>query len=342
VRVVSRNPYVPDDPIERRDHANEVRSIQVAGLVKRLQSTGQPKIVVGISGGLDSTLALIVAVQAMDYLQRDRRDIIGVSMPGFGTSERTRANALALMDALGVTAKEIDIRHSSQLMLEDINHPAATGESHFDVTFENVQAGARTSLLFRLANHENGLVLGTGDLSELALGWCTYGVGDQMSHYSVNGSVPKTLVRHIIHSQATEPSCDPRLRDILLSITETPISPELVPLGEDNAAPKQLSEDVVGPYDLQDFFLYYTTRFGFSPQKIELLAQRAWEPDITSNDIKRWLIEFYVRFFGRSQFKRSALPNGPKVGTGGNLSPRGDWRAPSDLVAELWLEWARK
>lgn len=338
IRVISRSPYVPDAESERREHAREVVRIQVAGLVQRLRAVHQPNLVVGVSGGLDSALALLVATRAMDLLGRERTSIVGVSMPGFGTSDRTRDNALALMGVLGVTAKEIDIRAASQQMLQDIAHPVSRGEDVFDVSFENVQAGARTSLLFRLANQVNGLVLGTGDLSELALGWCTYGVGDQMSHYSVNASVPKTLVKHILNFEALDSECDPELNRILLSILDTPISPELVPLAEGTSTPEQFSEDAVGPFELQDFFLYYTTRFGFTPRKLLFLARHAWNKDKSKVELEKWLDVFNARFFSQSQFKRSAMPNGPKVGTGGNLSPRGDWRAPSDVSADVWLD----
>lgn len=338
IRTISRNPYVPSAEPARREHTREVLQIQVAGLIQRLRAIHQPKVVVGVSGGLDSSLALLVASKAMDVLGRERKDIVGVSMPGFGTSDHTRQNALALMRILGVTEHEIDIQAASEQMLRDIDHPTSRGADIFDVSFENVQAGARTSLLFRLANHVHGLVLGTGDLSELALGWCTYGVGDHMSHYSVNASVPKTLVKHIITSEAMDPECNPDLKRILLSIVDTPISPELVPLVEGSLVPEQLSEAVVGPYELQDFYLYYTIRFGFTPQKLLFLARQAWDMEKSEMELAKWLDVFNTRFFSQSQFKRSAMPNGPKVGTGGNLSPRGDWRAPSDIPAAVWLD----
>ena len=308
------------------------------------------KLVIGVSGGLDSTQALLVAVTAMDRLGLPRENVLGFTLPAYGTSARTRANAWALMRALGVSAQEIDVTPACQRMLEDIGHPAAKGEAVYDLTYENVQAGARTSLLFRLANRHNGLVLGTGDLSELALGWCTYGVGDQMSHYNVNASVPKTLIQHLIRWCAREARFGAGTVAALHDILATEISPELVPSGE--GAP-QRTEDFVGPYALQDFNLFYATRYGFAPAKIAFLAYHAWRdagagrwPEGIAADkrvaydlpeIKRWLGVFLRRFFQTSQFKRSALPNGPKVSSGGSLSPRGDWRAPSDSEATAWL-----
>jgi NAD+ synthase (glutamine-hydrolysing) len=327
--------------------------------MQRLRSTGIEKVVIGVSGGLDSTHALIVAAKTVDILDLPRENILAYTMPGFATSERTRSNALGLMRALRVTAGEIDIRPSCLQMLKDIGHPFHEGKPVYDVTFENVQAGERTSHLFRLANHHGGLVVGTGDLSELALGWCTYGVGDHMSHYNVNVSVPKTLIQHLIRWVADSRQLDPEASAILRSILETRISPELVPGGgrrEDE--PSQTTEDVVGPYDLQDFNLYHVSRFGFRPSKVAFLALHAWgdrthgawpeslpmeerrEYDLPA--IRKWLEVFLTRFFAMSQFKRSCLPNGPKVGSGGSLSPRGDWRAPSDSGAEPWLEELRR
>jgi len=337
-RVVPRNPYIVENSALQDEHTNEVLQIQVSGLVKRLQATNISSLVIGVSGGLDSTLALLVATRTFDLLGWDRKKIVGVSMPGFGTSERTKGNAMSLMHALGIDAREIDICDPSTQMLRDIDHPAAHGAKVWDVTYENVQAGARSSLLFRLANQVKGLVLGTGDLSELALGWSTYGVGDHMSHYSVNASVPKTLVGFIIEAQAMRPECSEELRQILMSIIETPISPELVPITDTNMNSPQLSEESVGPFELQDFYLYYTIRFGFTPAKLLFLAKQAWGADLPTQQLEHWLRVFNTKFFVQSQFKRSALPNGPKVGTGGNLSPRGDWRAPSDLSPSLWVE----
>ena len=351
-RHVERFPYVPSDPARRDERCAEVYDIQVQGLMKRLQSTGIAKVVIGISGGLDSTQAALVAVRAFDRLGLPRRDILGYTLPGFGTSQHTFDSAHALMKALGIGAAEIDIRAAAQLMLERIGHPAAKGRRAYDVTYENVQAGERTSHLFRLANLHGGLVLGTGDLSELALGFTTYGVGDHMSHYNVNASVPKTLIQHLIRWQVRTGQFDERTTAVLDRIVNTRISPELVPgSGEE---PAQSSESVVGPYELQDFNLYYLSRFGYRPSKVAFLAHAAWGdrrrgawPDTVPGTerrqydlatIRRWLEVFLRRFFAGSQFKRSAMPNGPKVGSGGSLSPRSDWRAPSDSPATVWLE----
>jgi NAD+ synthase (glutamine-hydrolysing) len=322
--------------------------------MKRLVSTGIAKIVIGVSGGLDSTQALIVAAHTMDQLGLPRGNILGYSLPGYATSERTRANAQRLMRALGVTAHEIDIRPSAMQMFRDIGHPFARGEPVHDVTFENVQAGERTSHLFRLANLHGALVLGTGDLSELALGWTTYGVGDQMSHYHVNASVPKTLIQYLIRWVVDSGQFEQEANETLASILGTEISPELVPAGGSAAEQIQSTEEVVGPFELQDFHLYYITRFGFRPSKVAYLAHRAWGdrgrglwPDLIPIErrheydlatIRKWLRVFLYRFFQVSQFKRSAMPNAPKVGSGGSLSPRGDWRAPSDAEAAVWLE----
>jgi NAD+ synthase (glutamine-hydrolysing) len=320
--------------------------------MKRLASTGIRKVVIGVSGGLDSTQALIVAAKTMDRLQLPRTNVLAFTMPGFATSDTTRSNAWGLMRGLGVTGEEIDIKPSCQQMLRDIGHPFAQGAAVYDETFENVQAGERTSHLFRLANHHKALVVGTGDLSELALGWCTYGVGDQMSHYNVNGSVPKTLIQHLIRWVIASHQFERDLDPILQSIVGMEISPELVPQ-EDRKNSSQSTESVIGPFELQDFNLYYTSRFGFRPSKVAFLAQHAWGtraaggwPDTLPDsrrreyslaEIKKWLDVFLYRFFQSSQFKRSCLPNGPKVGSGGSLSPRGDWRAPSDAEAEAWL-----
>ena len=352
-RRVERFPYGPADPASRNERCVEVYNIQVRGLETRLEATGIAKIVIGVSGGLDSTHALIVAARAMDRLGLDRRNVLAYTMPGFATSEHTLGNAHRLMNALGVTGQELDIRPASTQMLGDIGHPAADGEDQYDITYENVQAGERTSHLFRLANFHGGLVLGTGDLSELALGWATYGVGDQMSHYHVNASVPKTLIQFLVRWAIDTDQFGPEVDDVLDSVLNTEISPELVPpRGADGEL--QGSEKVVGPYELQDFFLYYVLRFGYSPSKVAYLASHAWGdrsagawPDLIPDgrrseynlgEIKHWLEVFLERFFHTSQFKRSAMPNAPKVGSGGSLSPRSDWRAPSDASAVTWLE----
>jgi NAD+ synthase (glutamine-hydrolysing) len=348
-RQVERFPYVPAQAATRAERCEEVYNIQVRGLETRLRATGIERLVIGVSGGLDSTHALIVCARAVDRLGLPRANVLAYTMPGFATGEQTLGNARALMDALGVSAREIDIRPSSEQMLRDLEHPAARGEEAYDVTYENVQAGERTSHLFRLANFHQGLVVGTGDLSELALGWSTYGVGDHMSHYNVNASVPKTLIQFILRWAIDTEQFAPEVSRVLQAVIETEISPELVPSGGE----LQGSEKVVGPYELQDFFLYYTLRFGFAPSKLAYLAHHAWGdreqgpwPDLipperrnqyTLAEIKHWLEVFLDRFFRTSQFKRSALPNAPKVGSGGSLSPRGDWRAPSDGDATAWL-----
>jgi NAD+ synthase (glutamine-hydrolysing) len=335
-RHIERRPFVPADPERRAERCEEVYSIQVRGLETRLAATGIEKAVIGISGGLDSTHALIVAARAMDRLGLPRSNVLAYTMPGFATSTRTLENAWRLMAAVGATAGEIDIRPAATQMLGDLGHPAGDGEPVYDITFENVQAGERTSHLFRLANMNGGLVVGTGDLSELALGWATYGVGDQMSHYHVNASVPKTLIRFLIEWAADTDQLGAETSGVLRSVLDTAISPELVP-GEDPDTPGQESESVVGPYELADFFLYYVLRFGYAPSKVAFLADHAWRDTYPLADIKHWLGEFLDRFFRTSQFKRSAMPNAPKVGSGGSLSPRGDWRAPSDGSAEAWL-----
>jgi NAD+ synthase (glutamine-hydrolysing) len=352
-REMDRFPYVPSDPAVRDRRCYEAYNIQVQGLAKRLQSARISKLIIGISGGLDSTHALIVAARVMDVLKVPRSNILAYTMPGFATSRHTLANAKALMEAVGCTANELDIRPSSDQMLRDINHPHAKGEPVYDVTFENVQAGERTSHLFRLANLHQALVLGTSDLSELALGWCTYGVGDHMSHYSINASVPKTLIQFLIRWVADTNQLGHEASRVLRSIVETEFSPELIPNAVDDDHPSQRTEDIVGPYELQDFTLYYTTRFGYLPSKIAFLAYCCWRdrtlgrwPDTpagkrnqyTIGDIKHWLSVFAWRFFQVSQFKRSCIPNAPKVGSGGSLSPRGDYRAPSDSEATVWLE----
>jgi len=351
LRSVDRFPFVPDDPALLAQDCYEAYSIQVSGLERRLAAIGHPKVVIGVSGGLDSTHALIVAARAMDRLERPRSDILAYTLPGFATSPETKANATALAGALGVTFEEIDIRPAARQMLADLDHPFAAGEAAYDVTFENVQAGLRTDYLFRLANHHDGIVLGTGDLSELALGWCTYGVGDQMSHYTVNSGVPKTLIQHLIRWVVASEQFDEEVGALLQSILDTEISPELVP-AQDGERP-QSTQAVIGPYELQDFHLHYVVRWGFRPSRIAFLAWHAWHdaeagawpPGYPVDErnaydlatIRSWLEVFLTRFFGFSQFKRSALPNGPKVSTGGALSPRGDWRAPSDGNARVWL-----
>jgi NAD+ synthase (glutamine-hydrolysing) len=353
-RTVERFPYVPADPVSRNERCEEVYNIQVRGLETRLEATGIKKIVIGVSGGLDSTHALIVAARAMDRLGLSRENVLAYTMPGFATGQHTLRNAHRLMETLGVSSEELDIRPSATQMLRDLHHPAADGADQYDVTYENIQAGERTSHLFRLANYHGGLVLGTGDLSELALGWATYGVGDQMSHYHVNASVPKTLIQFMVRWAIDTDQFGSDFNEVLDSVLNTEISPELVPSSGDNGDELQGSEKVVGPYELQDFFLYYILRFGYSPGKVAFLALQAWSdrsigswPDLipeerrnqyTLEEIKHWLGVFLKRFFQISQFKRSAMPNAPKVGSGGSLSPRGDWRAPSDGSATTWLD----
>jgi len=350
-RCVERFPYVPSDPALLREDCYEAYNIQVEGLAKRLKASGAERAVIGVSGGLDSTQALLVAARASDKLGWPRERILAYTLPGFATSDATKSNAWALIKAIGATGAEIDIRPAAEQMLADIGHPHAAGQAVYDVTFENVQAGLRTDYLFRLANHNRGIVIGTGDLSELGLGWCTYGVGDQMSHYNVNGSVSKTLIQHLIRFVADSGEVDAATAEILVSILSTEISPELVPAGADGAI--QSTEAVVGPYALQDFNLFYITRYGFRPSKVAFLALHAWgdaargawpanTPDgarraYDLGEIRGWLKLFLTRFFGSSQFKRSAMPNGPKISSGGSLSPRGDWRAPSDGNARVWL-----
>jgi NAD+ synthase (glutamine-hydrolysing) len=351
VRTIERYPFVPADADRLEQDCYEAYNIQVSGLAQRLRATGIKRVVIGVSGGLDSTHALIVCARALDLLELPRGNILGYTMPGFATSAHTKSNAIALMKALGVTWEELDIRPAAERMLADIEHPFARGEPVYDLTFENVQAGLRTDYLFRLANQHNGIVIGTGDLSELALGWCTYGVGDQMSHYNVNAGVPKTLIQHLIRWVISSQQFKPDVAATLNAILSTEISPELVP-AKDGETP-QSTEAYIGPYALQDFNLYYTLRHGFVPSKIAFLALHAWG-DVAKGDwppgfpperrgaydlptIRKWLEVFLRRFFAFSQFKRSAMPNGPKVSAGGSLSPRGDWRAPSDGNANAWL-----
>ena len=351
-RGLRRFPFVPNDPDKRDADCYEAYNIQVEALVKRLAAAGRGKLVIGVSGGLDSTHALIVAAKAMDRLGKQRTDILGFTLPGFATGEGTRANAWALMHALGITAEEIDIRPAARTMLETMGHPFGSGEPVYDITFENVQAGLRTDYLFRLANQRGGMVLGTGDLSELALGWCTYGVGDHMSHYGINAGVPKTLIQFLIRWCIRTDQYDVAVDAVLESILAQEISPELVPADASGAL--QSTESTVGPYALNDFFAHYVLRHGLAPSKIAFLAYHAWR-DVAAGGwpldfpadariayhlptIRYWLERFLQRFFAGSQFKRSALPNGPKVSAGGAVSPRGDWRAPSDGTARVWLD----
>jgi NAD+ synthase (glutamine-hydrolysing) len=328
-RKIERLPYVPSDSRTRDARCEEVYRIQVQGLVTRLRAAGVKRVVIGVSGGLDSTQALIVCARAMDELKLPRANILAYTLPGFATSTRTRSQAWQLMRAIGATAEEIDIRPSCLQMLKDIGHPFAKGKKLYDITFENVQAGERTSHLFRLANQHGGMVVGTGDLSELALGWATYGVGDHMSHYNVNASVPKTLIQFLVGWAAESEEFSAEVKRALKRVLETEITPELVP-------GSQKSEATVGPYELQDFNLYYVLRFGYSPAKVAFLAWHAWRGKYRLPAIRKWLGVFLRRFF-QNQFKRSVAPNAPKVGSGGSLSPRGDWRAPSDGSAAAWL-----
>ena len=337
-RVVARFPYVPADPALRDERCTEVYNIQVQALVQRLAASGIKKVVIGVSGGLDSTHALLVCAKAMDRLSLPRSNILGYTMPGFATSERTLNQALELMAAIGCSAQTVDIRPSCIQMLKDLGHPYAHGKEDYDITFENVQAGERTSHLFRLANFNNAIVIGTGDLSELALGWCTYGVGDHMSHYNVNASVPKTLISHLVRWVAETGQIGMEGSSTLLAVLDTEISPELVPGKAGDDKPAQSTEESIGPYELQDFNLHYILRYGFAPSKVAFLSYSAWHEKHSLASIKKHLSTFVWRFFKTSQFKRSCVPNGPKVGNGGSLSPRGDWRAPSDSEATVWLE----
>jgi len=329
-RRIGRFPYVPGDAASRDLRCEEVYRIQVQGLVTRMQATGTRKLVIGVSGGLDSTQALLVCARALDELKLPRRNILAYTMPGFATTSRTRNQAWQVMRAVGASAEEIDIRPSCMQMLKDIGHPYAKGRKVYDISFENVQAGERTSHLFRLANLHGGFVVGTGDLSELALGWCTYGVGDQMSHYNVNASVPKTLIQYLVGWVAESDEFSADVKRALKRVLDTEISPELVP-------GKQSTEAIIGPYELQDFNLYYTLRFGYAPAKVAFLAWSAWKGEYRLREIRKWLGVFLKRFFQMSQYKRSAMPSAPKVGSGGSLSPRGDWRAPADGNASAWL-----
>jgi NAD+ synthase (glutamine-hydrolysing) len=350
-RKLRRFPYVPNRPEQLDQDCYEAFNIQVQGLARRFQATSGKHLVIGVSGGLDSTHALIVAAKVCDYLHIPRTTILGFTMPGFATGEATKSNAWALMKALGVVGEEIDIKPAARQMLGDMGHPFAKGEPVYDVTFENVQAGLRTDYLFRLANQRSGFVVGTGDLSELALGWCTYGVGDQMSHYGVNAGVPKTLIQYLVRWAIKSNQFDAETDRVLQAILDTKISPELVPADEEGM---QSTEDRIGPYELHDFFLFHILRSGQPPSKVAFLAWQAWQdvnkglwpfdfPEHLKREydlptIRKWLDEFLYRFFQTSQFKRSALPNSPKVSAGGSLSPRGDWRAPSDGTAGPWRD----
>ena len=349
---VRRFPFVPNRPDKLDDDCFEAFNIQIEGLMRRFEQTSGNSMVIGVSGGLDSTHALIVAAKVCDRLGLPRTTIRGYTMPGFGTSEGTKSNAWKLMTALGISAEEIDIRPTARTMLENIGHPFGKGQPVYDVTFENVQAGLRTDYLFRLAGQHDGFVIGTGDLSEVALGWSTYGVGDQMAHYNVNSGVPKTLIQYLIRWATRTDQFDEATDAVLEAILDQEISPELVPLGEDGEV--QSTQQKIGPYELNDFYLHHIVRYGLLPSHVAFLAWHAWRdkargswpasfPDANKNEydlatIKRWLESFLQRFFGFSQFKRSAIPNGPKVSTAGALSPRGDWRAPSDAVAKVWLD----
>ena len=352
-RAVDRFPFVPDDPARLAQDCYEAYNIQVAALVQRLRAIGEPRIVIGVSGGLDSTHALIVAARAVDRLGLGREHIHAITMPGFATSAGTRSNALALARALGCRVEELDIRPLAEQMLAAMDHPYGRGERGrevYDVTFENVQAGLRTDLLFRIAGRRGGIVLGTGDLSELALGWCTFGVGDQMAHYGVNAGIPKTLIQHLIRWVVAERLFPDDVGDVLLDILGTEISPELVPAHE--GEPIQSTQARIGPYALQDFTLWHVLRRGSRPSRIAFLAERAWSdpsagawpPGLPEEErvaydlaaIRKWELVFFRRFFS-NQFKRSTLPNGPKVVAGGSLSPRGDWRMPSDASGAAWI-----
>ena len=353
-RAIDRFPYVPSDPKLLDEHCYEAYNIQIDGLMQRLKATGLRRVVIGISGGIDSTQGLVVCAKTFHRLGIPRENILGYTMPGFATSEETRQNSWRLMRAFGITAREIDIRPACEQMLKDLQHPFSYGKKHYDITFENVQAGERTSHLFRLANYHEALVIGTSDLSELALGWTTYGVGDHMAHYSVNASVPKTLIQYLIRWVVRTGQFDETTSQVLLSVLATEISPELIPGEDGQKGPAQRTEEKIGPYELQDFTLYFVTRYGFRPSKVAFLAEHAWgdrkrgrwpvgfpDTDTARREydlptIKQWLGVFIQRFFQLSQFKRSAIPNAPKVGSGGSLSPRGDWRAPSDSKAEVW------
>ncbi len=329
-RRISKTPFIPSDKAERNERCHLILQMQSHGLMKRIAHTHSKTVVIGISGGLDSTLALLVCVMAMDLLKRPHTDIVAVTMPCFGTTKRTRSNAEILCEALGVTFREVDITKSVLQHFEDIGHDVGD----HSVVFENGQARERTKVLMNIANQVNGMVVGTGDLSELALGWATYN-GDHMSMYGVNASIPKTLVRHIVQYYGDTCTSD-KLRDVLYDILDTPVSPELLPTDESGTEMTQKTEDLVGPYELHDFFLYYGIRWGFEPRKVYRLARYAFGGDYDKETVLKWMKTFYRRFFSQ-QFKRSCLPDGAKIGSV-TLSPRGDWRMPSDAVAKLWLE----
>ncbi|KAA8387856.1 NAD(+) synthase [Acetobacter sp. DmW_136] len=350
-RPLARFPFVPAAPERLAQDCFEAFTIQVSALKQRLKTSGVKTMVIGISGGLDSTHALLVAVRAADELNWPRSAVRGYTMPGFGTTDKTLASANALMSQLNITHETLDIRPAAELLLRTIRHPYANGQPVHDITFENVQAGLRTDFLFRLANQHHGIVIGTGDLSELALGWCTYGVGDQMAHYNVNAGLPKTLIQHLIRWCIASGHFAPAVGKVLTDVLATEISPELIPVGKDGP---QSTESIIGPYALHDFALFYILRYGFRPSRVAFLAEQAWQDASTGQwppgfpaseqkaydlpTIRHWLEIFVRRFFATSQFKRSAMPNGPKVMPGGSLSPRGDWRAPSDGNARLWLD----
>jgi NAD+ synthase (glutamine-hydrolysing) len=329
-RKFAKTPFIPSNQAERNERCHLILQMQSHGLMKRIAHTHSKTVVIGISGGLDSTLALLVCVMAMDLLKRPHTDIVAVTMPCFGTTKRTRSNAEILCDALGVTFRDVDISKAVLQHFEDIGHDY----NDHSVVFENGQARERTKVLMNIANQVSGMVVGTGDLSELALGWATYN-GDHMSMYGVNASIPKTLVRHIVQYYGDTCTSD-TLRDVLYDILDTPVSPELLPTDESGTEMTQKTEDLVGPYELHDFFLYYGIRWGFEPSKVKRLAKYAFEGDYPDEVIDKWLKTFYRRFFSQ-QFKRSCLPDGAKIGSV-TLSPRGDWRMPSDAVAKLWLE----
>jgi NAD+ synthase (glutamine-hydrolysing) len=351
-RRYRRFPYVPNRAEQLDSDCYEAFNIQVQGLARRFQATSGSHLVIGVSGGLDSTHALVVAAKMCDFLKLPRSTILGFTMPGFATGDTTKGNAWALMRALGIVGEEIDIRPAAMQMLKDMGHPYAEGKPVYDIAFENVQAGLRTDYLFRLANQRRGFVIGTGNLSEVALGWSTYGVGDQMSHYGVNAGVPKTLIQYLIRWAVKTGQFDSDTNSILEAILATKISPELIPA--DDKGEMQSTEGTIGPYELHDFFLFHILRSGQPPSKVAFLAWQAWRdageghwplgyPEALKRaydlpTIRKWLEVFLYRFFQISQFKRTAIPNSPKVSAGGALSPRGDWRAPSDGNAKPWLD----
>lgn len=333
-RTVKPYPFIPENNEFLDKRCQDIFDIQVVGLARRIEHTQAKSVVVGISGGLDSTLALLVSVKACDYLGISRSHVIGITMPGFGTTDRTYQNALSLMDSLGIQTREISIQKAALQHFEDIGHDVSV----HDVTYENTQARERTQILMDIANKENGFVVGTGDLSELALGWATYN-GDHMSMYGVNAGVPKTLIRVLVRWIAQSGSLSQKANEILFDVLDTPVSPELLPPDESGNI-NQKTEEIVGPYELHDFFLYYVVRFGFSPAKILFLAEQAFSGEYERSVLLKWLKNFYHRFF-MQQFKRSCLPDGPKVGTI-SLSPRGDWRMPSDALNHVWMEEVEK